>query len=98
MNTTHAFGTNCGEFTVGYDTKSFHMDCTSGGFVGLAANVDRWISLGAGAIDARLGEIWGGDWYDGSLDRVMALPLLARAIYVADCDGDLDDQAEYCNA
>ena len=97
MNTTHAFGTNCGEFTIDYNTTRFYLDCQSGGYMGLAANVDRWLSLGAGAIDARLGEIWDGD-DDGNVDRAMQLPLLARAIYVADCDGDLEWQAARCNA
>ena len=97
MTTTHHFG-NCENFTIDYTPTRFRMSLDSyGGSVGHPANVDRWLSLGAGAIDARIGEIWGGD-DDGSVARAMALPLLARAIYVADCDGPLEDQAELCNA
>ncbi|MCH9838120.1 hypothetical protein K0U83_20830 [bacterium] len=96
MTTTHHFG-NCPEFSIDYNVTRFYLDCRSDIFIGLAANVDRWLSRGAGAIDFRLGEIWGFE-DDENLDRAMSLPLLARAIYVADYDGQLEDQAELCNA
>jgi len=99
MNTTHHFG-NCDNFTIDYTPTRFHMSLDSyGGAVGHPANVDRWLSLGAGAIDARIGDIWDiGPEGEDRIVAAMKLPLLARAVYVADCDGPLEDQAELCNA
>ncbi len=99
MRTNHIFP-HCANFTIDYNPTRFHMSLVSyGGSVGHPANVDRWLSLGTDAIDARICEIWEpwGDHGDRALVVAMRLPLLARAIYVADCDGPLEDQAELCN-
>lgn len=80
------------------DVYSIKLDSVK--FDGLAGNVARWIEYGELDIDERIFEIWSDDDTPDfqRTTKMQALPLIAKAIYVADCDGSLEDQAELCNA
>ncbi len=70
---------------------AYTLNIDSGKYVGLASNVARWIEYGELDIDERIFEIWSDDDTPDfqKTAKHQALPLIAKAIHVADCDGPL---------